>query len=191
MQKLQSLSRQIWKEFTSLCDVRELFDICIEEFPELVVCRSEEADLVTNMTFEAALIYIQDNKHDFMSLVHREAVSSLKDGSLHEDRAVKDDSMLILGGRAMKSRKNNQGGVPRLYKDARFIVPTSNMVDYLFSSSGFALTDRRRSLLPDKFEARSFYSPIPVSGLCLKWAGLFGTWILHAVLVLFQLEYEK
>eukprot|EP00171_Calliarthron_tuberculosum_P021890 IDg21890t1 len=47
-------------------------------------------------------------------------------------------------------------GDQRRYKDTRFIVPTSNAVESLFSRAGNAMSDRRRAVLPSTSRARCF-----------------------------------
>ena len=61
---------------------------------------------------------------------------------------------LSLLERTLKRRK--MVGSAGKYIDTRFIVPTSNMVESFFSRAGYALNDRRRSLLPANLEAQMF-----------------------------------
>ncbi len=42
------------------------------------------------------------------------------------------------------------------YMDLRFVTPTSNMCERLFSISGYALDNRRRGIIPANFEKQMF-----------------------------------
>ncbi len=62
---------------------------------------------------------------------------------------------LTLTERALKRRKVSNSTESK-YMDLRFIVPTSNMSERLFSTARFALTSRRRSTIPASFEKQMF-----------------------------------
>ena len=42
------------------------------------------------------------------------------------------------------------------YMDLRFILPTSNIVERLFSSAGYAYNDMRKALIPANLEEQFF-----------------------------------
>ena len=42
------------------------------------------------------------------------------------------------------------------YMDLKFIIPTSNICERLFSAAGYGLNDRRQAILPANFESQMF-----------------------------------
>ena len=50
----------------------------------------------------------------------------------------------------MKPEENSQ------YLDLRFMVPTSNLCERLFSKAGYSLGNRRGNILPTSFEEQIF-----------------------------------
>lgn len=157
LEKLQGVSLQLQKTTTTLSDVRALFEECVLDFPQLADRLSADADVVVNKTFESAVVILQNGRYDHLSSAQREAVHDLKLLSVHERTTENgSDAMLSIVERALKRRKNNSGSLVRSYIDTRFILPTSNLVESFFSRSGYAFSDRRRSLLPANFEAQMF-----------------------------------
>lgn len=71
----------------------------------------------------------------------------------NEIETVEDLSSLSLAARALKKRRI---GPEDHYMDTRFIIPTSNICERLFSKTGYALSDRRKRLLPQNFEQQVF-----------------------------------
>ncbi|ETV82391.1 hypothetical protein H257_05043 [Aphanomyces astaci] len=59
-----------------------------------------------------------------------------------------------MASRAKKRRKMQQSC--RGFMDCRFLRPTSNMCERLFSVTKWALTDRCQSMLPSNFEEQMF-----------------------------------
>lgn len=57
--------------------------------------------------------------------------------------------------RALKRFKNTSGK-GRQFEDLRFLLPTSNICERLFSKAGHVLNDPRMALLPANFEVQLF-----------------------------------
>ncbi len=64
------------------------------------------------------------------------------------------DKNLSFGERALKKRKISK--TSSAYMDLRFIRPTSNMCERLFSVAGFTLNDRCKCILAMNFELQFF-----------------------------------
>lgn len=56
--------------------------------------------------------------------------------------------------RALKRRKIENRGTR--YMDLRFVLPTSNICERMFSKAGYALHYRRKSINPESFEEQMF-----------------------------------
>lgn len=57
---------------------------------------------------------------------------------------------------ALKRHLLNSTAAPSEYMDLRFLLPTSNIFERLFSKSGFVLNDLRKGILPCQIESQMF-----------------------------------
>lgn len=114
-----------------------------------------DARIVLNPLFESGLLKIQDAHEEGLTSGEREEVASLL--LRREITAEVDSGGTSIVERAAKRLKSNRGGGQEsLYVDTRFLLPTSNMCERFFSIAGYALTNRRKGLLPSNFEAQLF-----------------------------------
>lgn len=81
------------------------------------------------------------------------AVQHLKASSY--DMNDEEDAGLSFAERALKWQRKQQSTISD-YIDTRFLLPTSNHVERLFSMSKRIFSDRRRSMLPRTLEALVF-----------------------------------
>ena len=80
------------------------------------------------------------------------AVRCLKKANAEEEV---EDTSLTFAERALK-RQRMQQSTKSAYNDTRFLLPTSNHVERLFSMSKRIFTEKRRRLLPRTLEALLF-----------------------------------
>ena len=58
--------------------------------------------------------------------------------------------------RALKKQRMSLSHTAQLYGDIRFILSTSNICERLFSTAGYVLNDRRKSIAPTNLESQLF-----------------------------------
>lgn len=150
LKDLNSVTCKLQDDCTTISDVRKLFDAVIDKFPETSSRLKPDAEIVRDDAFEAAVLKIQEETAT-LSEDEKESVTHLE--ILREE--TPEDSSLSFAEAALKKRRL-QDSSQASYLDLRFIVPTSNMCERLFSKAGHALSSRRMSILPSNFEAQIF-----------------------------------
>lgn len=156
LEDLRSISLQTQKEGTTLADVRVFFDTTIDEHPSLRGRLGAHADIVSSKEFESAVVLLQRQQSSALSIDQKCAVKSLTCSPLVSQATMRIDTNSCLAQRALKRRRTESVDCRGDYIDTRFILPTSNMVESLFSKAGYALTDRRRGIQPSNFEAQVY-----------------------------------
>lgn len=151
---LESVTKTLQEESTSIGDARALFDAVMEKFPESTRRLSSSASIVHSTFFESAIVKIQ---RDNAATLSREESCTVSKLWVQDSRKVSDvDEGLSFAQRALKRQKVVETGVDGHYMDTRFIQPTSNICERLFSKVGFTLSDRRKRLHPANLEAQIF-----------------------------------
>ena len=152
---LNSVTLALQKENTTVADARCLFETVLEEFPEMRKRLGNDAKIIANPNFENAICKLMNQEYDNLSVIEKSTVKDLIQSNSDDCVPVDiDDNSLSLGERALKKRKISCE--KSVYMDLRFIQPTSNMCERLFSVAGFALNDRRKCILPMNFERQIF-----------------------------------
>lgn len=153
LKDLDSVTKVLQSDETTLADVRMLFDKVLEEHPQLSNRLSDDASIVHDVSFERALVKIQKGRAAELSMLEKESVSHLTK-KCDDIGIISNDGLLSLAERALKKRRVDCSGIK--YVDTSFVLPTSNMVERLFSKAGFAFSDRRQGMTPVHFEALMF-----------------------------------
>ena len=89
---------------------------------------------------------------DALSREELSAISGLSSSEVV--RVVDSEESLLFAERAMRRRKNID--VTNQYLDTRFLVPTSNVYERLFSQVGYTLSSRRKGITPLNLESQIF-----------------------------------
>ena len=143
-------------EKTTMAESEELFFSIIQEFPHFDFASyiGKDADIVHNGHFERGIIKVQSGLESQLDVEETNALQKLvipNSFGLYEV----EESQLSLVERALKRqrlKKNNSSG----FMDTKFLVPTTNHVERLFSTSKRIFSTKRRSLLPRTLEALLF-----------------------------------
>ena len=163
MAQLDSLTKFLQSEERQMYEVREVFDKSIEFFDCLKHHCAKNAPIVFDPEFEAVVCKIQQHQigHLPLKLAPSEAkyvkhlkvqnVTSVLDRNSDSDCADVDEMTAIL-----HKLKRAKVLTPSPYIDLRFIRPTSNICECLFSMSKFALPDNRKRLNPANLEMQLF-----------------------------------
>lgn len=155
---LDSVTKMLQKDNMTLAHVRVLFNAVIEKFPCTESRLKHDASIVHNVNFESGLVKIQDKNYEDMTVREKEACKKLSytDSDGGDSSTPRDGSNMSFAENALKKRKVETE--QRQYVDTRFILPTTNLVERLFSKAGYSLNKRRKSLSPDRLEMQIFFA---------------------------------
>ena len=142
--ELNTITKALQSENTTLSDVRAYFNEVIEICPECHERLGPAADIVLRAQFESGIVKLQQGHLHELLATELEAVAKLK-VTLPSNSEV-DLSTLSLAERALKKRRIHRE-TDENYLNTRFILPTSNVCERLFSIVGHAVTDRRKLVL--------------------------------------------
>lgn len=154
LKDLESVTKALQYENTSIGDVRGLFDAVIEQFPQTATRLSSSSNIIHTPLFESGIIKVQLGNSGALCRDEREILSSLACDQGEECSAR--DTGLSFAERALKRQKLNCSGQENKYMDTRFVLPTSNICERLFSKAGHVLNDRRKALSPANLESQVF-----------------------------------
>jgi len=153
-QELESVTKYLQSNRCTISDCRLLFNGIIDMFPSTKERLSASADIVHDKDFERALSKIQEGKVNSLTRAERTAAKGLKLGNDDVIEVPQSPTSFSLAAHILK--KARPISTNSEYIDTRFIVPTSNMCERLFSKAGYALNDRRKRLSPMNFEWQIF-----------------------------------
>lgn len=155
LRELDEVTKKLQRADCTIRVARAYFDTVLEDYPTLSDRLDPDARIVLNPQFESGLLKIQAAHEHGLTPGEREKVSGLLlRGEATAETGVVGTSIVE---RAAKRLRGNGGGEQdSLYMDTRFLLPTSNMCERFFSIAGYALSNRRKGLLPSNFEAQLF-----------------------------------
>lgn len=148
-----SVTKSLQRDDISLAEVRTLFDGMIDAYPGTKSRLSPTASIVHSPIFESGLVKIQNNQAGNLSDAEQHATRALKTTSKQSESAA-DGEIVSFAQRLLKRRRTE--AVECGYLDTRFLSPTSNICERLFSKAGYALSDRRKKISPVSFEQQLF-----------------------------------
>ena len=163
LSEFESVTKALQEDTLSVSDTRALFDGVIDSFPETKDRLSKSANIVHDKVFEDAVTKIQDGKLSELTLEERLSVSNLQIEETQDSNEVSEcneEERNSLAERVLKKRRMEASEIDRnkksKYMDLKFIIPTSNICERLFSAAGYGLNDRRQAILPANFEYQMF-----------------------------------
>lgn len=150
---LNAVSMVLQQEDVTMSRVRSLFDVVVSDYCVAKEHLSPTAEVVECPAFESAVVKMQREKELSMTPDEARSVECLRVvEAVAEVEARESGASLV--ERATKKLRVETVGSRTGYMDTSFLVPTSNMCERLFSKAGYALADRRHSMLPGNFEAQ-------------------------------------
>ena len=136
-------------------ECQTIFDSLIVAFPDFAFesYLGTSASIVHYRAFEDAVIKIQSGTEDALLENEVQAVRhlSVANASGKASQASSDETGLSFADRALKRQKIRTRNASA-YIDTRFLLPTSNHVERLFSMSKRVFSPKRRSLHPRTLE---------------------------------------
>ncbi|RHY10630.1 hypothetical protein DYB36_006775 [Aphanomyces astaci] len=151
---LNSVTLVLQDESLTLADVRMLFDDVVVQYPGAEVRLGPDASVVEDPTFESGVVKVLQHMEASLNEDERMAIALLSMPSMADGGYVGDTDSMSMAARALKRRKLLQARSNYLH--CRFLRPTSNMCERLFSVTKWAMTDRRRSVLPANSKEQLF-----------------------------------
>ena len=152
---MNSITLALQAQSTDMVAVRMLFDSALSKFPnqdEKSLCFSPDSEIVHSPHFEAGLVKIQDGRERDLCAQEKIACRALR----FNKKSATDDA------EAASAEKENDFATEILqnrvkvqkseFMDTRFVLPTSNVAERVFSQ----YNDLRKSLLPFKLEEHMF-----------------------------------
>ncbi|OWZ06336.1 hypothetical protein PHMEG_00021418 [Phytophthora megakarya] len=149
LKKLESVNKKLHTESLSLHDVRLLFDHVIKHFPGTAAYLSPTASLVKFPDFENGVVTLLSGKQSKLSRSERVAVAKLLlptdcEPSIQTKKRSFAENALANDNPAPSS------------EDLKWIPPTSNDVERLFSRAGIVFSRLRRGMSPTTLESVLF-----------------------------------
>jgi hypothetical protein len=143
----KSVSQSLQRDNITVADAQGVFQSLIEEFPDFPFASylGTSANIVHSPAFEDAIIRIQmGDEHQLLS-EEQDAVRGLIMPNQQEGDDDNNDIDLSFAERVLKRQRKLQVRVSS-YIDTRFLLPTSNHVERLSSTSKRSFSTKRRSL---------------------------------------------
>jgi hypothetical protein len=141
---------------TILADTRLLFDEISNAYPAIKEKLASNANNVLDKYFESAIIRIQQGKTDSLMPSEEQSVRHLKKLPQQNHESIESDCKKSFADRVLKKQRLDKEGSPSEYLNLRFLTPTSNICERLFSQAGFCFNSRKGSVLPIHAEAQMF-----------------------------------
>lgn len=153
LKELEAVTKKLQCENLTLSDVRTLFDFVLDKYPSMDHYLASDSKFIFFPAFELGLVKIIEEDYDAMTADEKLAVSSFLKMNMIQESQDSDASCSIVE-RAMKAKKRK--ATPNLYVEVKYIPPTSNAAERLFSHARSVLTDYRKSMTPYHFECVMF-----------------------------------
>jgi hypothetical protein len=149
---LKLATLEIQKENTNLLDVRVAFDTILEEFSDkdIEFYLSPNAQIIKFPDFENGIVKIMSGNQSVMTENEIKACSKFKVLDCVPCESARN---LNSFESAIKKRKLQVVLAKKEYMDLSYILATSNIVERLFSTCKYVISDHRKSLLPKTSEA--------------------------------------
>ena len=152
--QLDTVTKALQSDKISCADVRAIFYSVVEEYPNTESPLASNLQIVHNPEFESGFLSCKTQTAASLTPSELLAVKKLKITTGIESTEA-GSGIPSLAERGLKKRRLN--ALTRCqYMDTRFLLPTSNLCEHLFSVAGYALGERRGRILPSKFEEQIF-----------------------------------
>jgi len=156
MKVFESTTKALQREDLDLATATKLLLLCFNTyntFPQLRTYLHPES--VKSCHFEAGIVKIQENLEVLLTPEEAEAVYIFKIPEVvnaDEVAAVNETSLVqqILEEQTAREAKINQG--TSAYRSTKHVLPTSNLVERLFSRAKRVMTDSRKCMHPKRLE---------------------------------------
>ncbi len=146
LEVLDSVTKALQKKNVAMGDVRALLDAVIDDFSDTYCRLTSNASIVDCLFFESAVIKVQRGNALALSREEKNSIAQLKLTTKEENQAGEDELSFV--ERVLKRQKSTSASSAAIFMDTRFLFPTSNVCERLFSKFGYALSDYKKGLTP-------------------------------------------
>ena len=155
LQDFHFISLKLQEDNTTMAFTRGMFDKLIRKVPSTASHLEWNSNIVHSPTFESAVVKLQRGEEDTLNSEERRAVECfLKPNCVDlSTEETQNDNVNIVEQAAIEEqdRKRLRSG-SSMYLSTYHILPTSNIVERLFSSARYLLDDNRKKMLPRNVE---------------------------------------
>jgi hypothetical protein len=155
MEAFESITKKLQSDNIDLYDARALFDGLFERYPEMKHL-SPDNRLIRNPTFETAIIKILNHREDDLNNLEAESVECFKKSADMSVECEVNNTELNLADTILAKRR--KVCITSKYVPLAFVLPTSNIVERLFSTSKYVLNACRKHMHPVNFEMIVFFA---------------------------------
>jgi hypothetical protein len=150
-----SLALQSDAHLMNLYEVRGLFDKLCEKYPVVERTLGRRSQLIQDPVFENAVVKIQGGLESTLTPAEKNKVKHyLIEAEEGEDEAESNFAQTIID-RAREAKRMRVTKASK-YRQLDHILPTSNIVERLFSRAKIIMADRRKSMTPYHLELLLF-----------------------------------
>jgi|TARA_B100002003_G_C14069055_1_gene514337 hypothetical protein len=176
---LQEITITLQNDDLTMDDARALLDLAIETFPSANCRIGKEAKIIKFPDFENGVVKILEKKESKLTVAEDAAVYMLLKPVTEADKDGNDDTdetEVISTAQAVLNKCKRMRSEEKVdettgaYINPKFICPTSNIVERLFSRCKLTLTSLRTRLSPEHLESiiyllynRTYWNALTVS----------------------------
>jgi hypothetical protein len=150
LEVFQSVTLKLQSDDLDLSDSRALFDAITEKYPSMGHYLHENAEIVTHPIFENAIVKILNGQTSTLKKAEQNSVAFFLVSG--ETTIGEEEEKNFADGVINKKRKRVSECQSNKYLSLKFIIPTTNKAERLFSQCSYVLPRERRSMLPVNFE---------------------------------------
>eukprot|EP00171_Calliarthron_tuberculosum_P009436 IDg9436t1 len=117
----------------------------MDKFQETTSKLTANTTIAHSPVFEAAIVKVQSDNQRALSRDERYVLSGLKIYESEEETPT--EMNLSFAQRVLKRQRVSSSVCNISYIDLRFLLPTFNVCERLFSKAGYVINDRRKAIL--------------------------------------------
>jgi hypothetical protein len=169
MENIESVSKALQSDTISFAEARRLLDELVKDYPVLASHIEPYSSVVKHPELEIAIVVVMNGKEELLSTTQKILLQPYLKTQELEIQNLQVDENLSYAEKVLKKRKL-EGSCFKLTTSkylnfTECVIPTSNVVERLFSQAKLVSTDTRKKLLPRTLESimflkynRSFWS---------------------------------
>lgn len=157
LQEFESTTKLLQNSDCNLSEVRGIFDAICLIYPDMEFYLDKNAQIVHTPDFENGIVKLIDGNDSGLEMEEEEILELFLNVDYMESQLKENEQMeQSIAQKALNLKRQRTVVSCSSYYDLRFIPPTSNVVERLFSNARLVLTDYRKSMTPYSFECVMF-----------------------------------
>ncbi|KAH9123596.1 hypothetical protein AeMF1_005451 [Aphanomyces euteiches] len=152
LEEFETVTKKLHSDGIDIADARTLFDGTLAKYPSMAHLDSDNA-IVRYPDFDAAVIHVLNGEKNFLTAGQALCIERfLKPTSEDNDRDEGTCREMNFAEQLLSAKRRKMNSVTSKYVNLCFVLPTSNIVERLFSVAKGILTDYRKHMSPMNFE---------------------------------------